>query len=97
MKPWISPNIGILLSLVLMAGIVSGCADDIQNAGDLGQWVKKQAVRQGCIADTVDLEEWFVAEAGKNNWHGTCVSRVSNESIEFSINVDSVWTASSED
>ena len=80
--------------LAIAAG--SGCEKQIWNAGDLAGWVRSRAVEQGCQRDSIELAEWYTSEAGKNDWHGVCVKGDSGERVDFSINVDSVWTPSSD-
>ena len=75
--------------------LAAACSNDIWNAGDLADWVRDRAVEQGCERNSLELEDWYRTEAGKNNWHGSCVSRGDGEKMTFAINVDSVWTPSS--
>ena len=75
--------------------LTTACTKDIWNASDLAQWVSDQAVEQGCERESIELEDWYTSENGRNNWHGRCLKQGSDEQMDFSINVDSVWTPSS--
>lgn len=75
--------------------LATACTKDIWNASDLAQWVRDQAVEQGCERESIELEDWYTSEKGRNNWHGRCLKQGSDEQMDFSINVDSVWTPSS--
>lgn len=75
--------------------LVTACTKDIWNAGDLAEWVHDQAVEQGCERESIELEDWYTTENGRNNWHGRCLKPSGDEQMDFSINVDSVWTPSS--
>ena len=85
-----------LLSILVLFLLSSCGSSSIWNAGDLAKWVRKEALDKGCEADSIVLDEWYVAEGGKNNWKGRCKNGNSGEAMEFSINVDKVWTPSSE-
>jgi hypothetical protein len=85
-----------LIRLACLAGAtlaVSGCAQ-IWNAGDLIEWVKDQAVKQGCSRDSIELEDWYRTEASGNVWHGTCRHRDDGRDLSFAIDVDPVWKPS---
>ena len=82
-------------SCFLPALLASGCLNVIWNAGDLAEWVRDRAVEQGCERESIELDEWYTSENGKNNWHGRCLKQAGSQRMEFSINVDSVWTPSS--
>lgn len=84
-----------VLAAVLVAFLAGGCSNDIWNAGDLAEWVRDRAVEQGCERESIELDDWYTTEAGKNNWHGSCTNRDGAERMRFAINVDSVWTPSS--
>ena len=81
---------GVSLGLALL--MTSGCSS-IWNAGDLAVWVKDQAEEQGCVRETISLEEWYVPTDEGNVWRGTCRD-AQDASKSFGINVDSVWTPS---
>ncbi len=73
--------------------LVQGCMPSIWNASDLADWVREQAVDQGCQSDTVELEEWYAETGTGNVWQGRCVDS-SGETRAFAIPVDAVWTPS---
>ena len=81
--------------LAILAGALalSGCASSIWNAGDLAQWVRDQAVLEGCQRETIVLEEWYTQTDEGNVWRGTCKGSDGTEQ-SFGINVDSVWKPS---
>ena len=81
----------LLIVTVLAMAVLSAC-NQIWNAGDLAEWVREQAVDQGCDPTTIKLNEWYDATDEGNVWSGTCVNATSGESMTFGINVDSVWT-----
>lgn len=81
------------LAILATVLILSGCASSIWNAGDLAQWVRDQAVKQGCARETIVLEEWYTETEEGNVWHGTCSDSKGQERT-FGINVDSVWKPS---
>ncbi len=83
-----------LLAVAALLG-VCGCQSSIWNASDLIEWVKDQAVKQGCDRQSIELEDWYREEAGVNNWHGSCSDVNTGASKTFAINVDSVWKPSS--
>ena len=87
-------RVAIVTFLPIAAG--SGCEKKIWNAGDLAEWVRNQAVKQGCQPGSIELAEWYTSEAGRNDWKGSCVKGEGEERINFSINVDPVWTPSSD-
>lgn len=72
---------------------LAGCSKSIWNAGDLAQWVREQAVKEGCQQQTIKLHEWYTETKDGNVWHGTCLD-ASGNSKSFGINVDSVWKPS---
>ena len=55
-----------------------------------------EAVKQGCERGSIQLDEWYKAESTGNVWHGTCLDRELGEPMRFAVNVDTVWTPSSE-
>ncbi|MEP5566498.1 MAG: hypothetical protein ABJN62_01565 [Halioglobus sp.] len=65
----------------------------IWNAGDLADWVREQAIEQGCQENSIELEDWYRETAQGNVWHGTCLTKA-GETQRFEVNVDSVWTPS---
>ncbi len=79
----------------MLAGALtlSGCASSIWNAGDLVQWVRNQAVLEGCQRDTIVLEEWYKQTDEGNTWRGTCKD-TEGQHRDFGIHVDSVWKPS---
>ena len=80
---------------LLSALLTTACMDDIWNAGDLADWVRDRAVEEGCERESIELDDWYTPENGRNNWQGHCLKQGGGEKMEFSINVDSVWTPSS--
>ena len=85
----------MLLSFILMiigALTLAGCSN-IWNAGDLAVWVKDRATEQGCVRETINLEEWYVSTDEGNVWRGNC-RNAQGAPKSFGINVDSVWTPS---
>ena len=81
--------------VALVSLLLAGCAGDIWNAGDLAEWVREQAVKEhGCVASSIELEEWYESEDTGNVWHGTCRVATTGENARFGINVDSVWKPS---
>lgn len=78
----------LALALTLQA-----CMPSIWNAGDLAEWVREQAVQQGCQNDSIELEDWYRETEGGNVWHGSCLDDA-GEAMTFQISVDSVWTPS---
>ena len=83
----------ILLIVPLIVLALAGC-NQIWNAGDLVEWVKQQAVKQGCDPATIEIDDWYTGTADGNVWMGTCTDAQSGDTIELAINVDSVWTPS---
>ncbi len=83
-----------LLTAVLVTALPA-CSNDIWNAGDLANWVRDRAVEQGCERDSIELEDWYREESGKNNWHGSCKKSCSDERMHLGVNVDPVWKTSS--
>ena len=75
--------------------LATACTNDIWNASDLAEWVRDRAVEQGCEPESIELEDWYTSENDGNNWHGRCLKQGGAEQMDFSINVDSVWTPSS--
>ena len=57
--------------VAIVALLVPGCTS-IWNAGDLANWVRDQAVEQGCQRETIELEDWSAETAESNVWRGTC-------------------------
>jgi hypothetical protein len=86
----------LLLSVAMLAfALCPSCArSSIWNAGDLAEWVKNQAVQQGCERESIKLEEWYRNEDGRNVWHGTCRDPKTGKTRSFAIPVDSVWKQS---
>lgn len=72
--------------------LLSGCTN-IWNASDLAVWVEDRAVAQGCLRETIELDEWYEQTPEGNVWRGTCRDP-EGEHKTFGINVDSVWTPS---
>lgn len=91
----IYPRAVPMLSMALVALLASGCSNDFWNAGDLAAWFRDRAVELGCGRESIELDEWYTSEAGKNNWHGRCADRESGEHMPFAVNVDPVWQPSS--
>lgn len=83
------------LLLVFASLLLAGCMPDIWNAGDLADWVRQEAVKQGCTRDSITLEDWYRSTAKGNIWHGSCRNAAGSEQ-GFAINVDPVWTPSGE-
>ena len=83
------------IQTTILAGafFLSGCTSSIWNAGDLVQWVKNQAVLEGCQRDTIVLEEWYIESDEGNVWRGACKD-TKGQQRNFGINVDSVWKPS---
>ncbi len=82
-----------LVGLLAAMLTVSGCAQ-IWNAGDLIEWVKDQAVKEGCSRDSIQLEDWYRTETTGNVWHGTCKHRDDGRDLSVAIDVDPVWKPS---
>jgi hypothetical protein len=51
--------------------------------------VRDRAVEQGCQGETINLDEWYTAEAEGNVWHGTCRD-AQGSTKSFGVNVDPV-------
>ena len=66
----------------------------IWNAGDLHQWVEKQAIREGCEPGSIELDDWYSETREGNIWRGVCRDANSAEQIKLAISVDKVWTPS---
>ena len=81
-----------MLRVLTSVALLSGCSQ-IWNAGDLAVWVKDRAEGQGCVRETIVLEDWYTSTAEGNVWRGTCRDAKDNPK-SFGINVDSVWTPS---
>ena len=77
----------------IAAAALYGCSPSIWNAGDLAEWVRGEAIEQGCKPGTIVLEEWYTQTASGNVWRGTCET-VDKPSQSFGVNVDDVWTPS---
>ena len=77
----------------MAASLFLTACSGVWNAGDLAVWVRDRAVEQGCQRETIELEEWYTAEAGGNVWRGTCRDSRGTEQT-FGITVDRVWTPS---
>lgn len=71
---------------------LSACSS-IWNAGDLADWVREGAVKQGCQRQTIQLDEWYTETAEGNVWRGTCRDAQGNPR-SFGIDVDPVWKPS---
>ena len=85
----------LAVTCLLIAFLSTACMNEIWNAGDLADWVRDRAVEEGCERESIKLGDWYTSENGRNDWHGDCLKQGSAEQMEFSINVDSVWTPSS--
>lgn len=89
-----TPNRTALLPLLLtLALALPGCMPKIWNAGDLADWVREQAVKQGCRKESIELEEWYQETDEGNVWHGTC-RNTADKPMDFGVDVDPVWTPS---
>ena len=77
-----------------LAALLSGCGPGIWNAGDLADWVREQAEKQGCERDSIQLEDWYAEEGGSNVWRGRCTGP-DGQPMSFGIDVDPVWKPSS--
>lgn len=84
-----------IAAIAVAALVAAGCSNDIWNAGDLAEWVRDRAVEQGCERNSIELEDWYRDESGKNIWHGSCLDRKNRQRMDFAIDVDPVWTPSS--
>ena len=82
----------VLAAVLIMA--LPACSNDIWNASDLANWVRDRAVEQGCERDSIELEDWYREEGGKNLWHGSCRKSGSDDRMQFAIDVDPVWKPS---
>jgi hypothetical protein len=81
-------------TLLASVTLLSGCGPSIWNAGDLADWVRTQAEQEGCVRDTVELEDWYRETSEGNQWHGTCADAATGNRRTFAINVDGVWSPS---
>ncbi len=80
-------------TLLILGALTLGGCTNIWNAGDLAVWVKDRATEQGCVRETITLEEWYVSTDEGNVWRGSCRD-AQNKPKSFGINIDSVWTPS---
>jgi hypothetical protein len=78
--------------LAATALLLAGCAQ-IWNAGDLAAWVRDRAVKEDCVRDTIELQEWYTATPEGNVWRGACKD-ATGMGKTFGINVDRVWRPS---
>ena len=92
-----APCLRWLLPALVVMLVMSACSprDKIWNAGDLIEWVRSEAVKQGYQPDSIELEEWYREEGDQLIWYGRGIREGSNQESEFSIRVDEVWTPSS--
>ena len=88
-----APEMNRLIVMLGLSLLASSCTN-IWNGGDLQQWVHKQAVKSGCKADSVVLDDWYTPENGHNIWHGSCNDSNSGDQMQLQIGVDDVWTPS---
>jgi hypothetical protein len=88
-----SPATTCLFLTIALIMATQGCMPSIWNASDLADWVRDQAVEQGCQNDSITLEEWYRETEHGNSWHGSCVDS-SGATMAFAINVDPVWAPS---
>ncbi len=89
-----APYSKTLPSLIFISALaMQGCMPKIWNAGDLVEWVKEQAVQQGCRIESIELEEWYRETDEGNVWHGTCRD-TADRPMDFAVDVDPVWTPS---
>jgi hypothetical protein len=82
----------ILPSAIALPLLLTACSS-IWNARDLAVWVRDRAAERGCQREMIELAEWYVEEAGRNIWHGTCRDARGNAQ-SFGINIDPVWKPS---
>ena len=87
-----SPRAFLLTAAGLALTLPSGCSG-IWNASDLARRVKDRAVAQGCLRETIQLEDWYSETAEGNIWRGTCRD-AQGDTRAFGIDVDPVWTPS---
>ena len=82
-------------AIVSMAAalFLSGCATKITNASDLKAWVKKQAQKQYCTRESIELDDWYTETADGNVWYGNCRTDI-DDPKRIAINVDRVWDPS---
>ena len=85
----------IISSLAVLILLNACVGANIWNAGDLAKWVRKQAVKDGCESKSIELDNWYHSDQGKNIWSGNCTHAESGKSMRFNIPVDKVWTPSS--
>jgi len=54
----------LLLSVFVM---LAGCTrSNIWNAVDLSEWVKDQAAKESIVRESIQLDDWYHSEGGKN-------------------------------
>ena len=94
-KPGVKHASRLVVTCLLFAFLSTACMNEIWNAGDLADWVRDRAVEEGCERESIELDDWYTSENGRNNWRGRCLKQGGAEQMDFSINVDSVWTPSS--
>lgn len=87
-------SIFVFITALCTPLLLPGCSDAIWNAGDLAEWVRDRAEEQGCVRESIELEDWYREEPSGNNWHGVCTDAVTGNRKAFSIDVDPVWTPS---
>lgn len=80
--------------IVALALLIAGCGHSIWNASDQANWVRKEAVKNGCDPATVQLADWCVARGGENVWPVDCVHRQTGKPMKLDIGVDKVWKPS---
>ena len=90
-----SPAMVYVYFLFGMIFVLQGCTPSIWNASDLVEWVREQAVQQGCDSGSIELEDWYRQTESGNVWYGEC-NNEAGESMTLAVNVDSVWTPSGE-
>lgn len=88
--------VGWICCAVALFGSACNTRDEIWNGGDLEKWVRGRAVAQGFQVESIELEEWYVQEGGRNVWHGKGIDGRTGRERSFAIAVDEVWTPSSE-
>ena len=94
-KPGVKHASRLVVTCLLFAFLSTACMNEIWNAGDLADRVRDRAVEEGCERESIELDDWYTSENGRNNWRGRCLKQGGAEQMDFSINVDSVWTPSS--
>jgi len=82
----------LLTAAALAISLLSGCSD-IWNASDLALWVKDRALEQGCLRETIELDDGYSETADGNVWRGTCRD-AQDDTRALGTNVDPVWTPS---